>query len=83
MSFILSRPKRIYVLLLFWERLADPCLGCVRALSRIPRAMGNEEWQKGGARCESICRLVLTVRLQRILWRRLVGVSLLVLDPQA
>ncbi|HLC43188.1 MAG TPA: hypothetical protein VJO34_16375 [Methylomirabilota bacterium] len=81
MSLILSGPRRIYIMLLFWERLADPCLGCPHALSRIQRAMGAEEPPNGAARCES-SRLVLTVRLQRILWRRLVGLSLLVLDHQ-
>ena len=82
MSLILSGPRRIYIMLLFWERLADPCLGCPHALLRIQRAMGAEEPPNGAARCESICRLVLTVRLQRIPWRRLVGLSLLVLDHQ-
>ncbi|MBI2218721.1 MAG: hypothetical protein HYU51_15640 [Candidatus Rokubacteria bacterium] len=75
---MLSGPRRTYVMLLFWQRITDPCAGCGQALARAGAALGNEP-AVGGAACEQPCRLLLAVRLHRILWRRLVGLTLLVL----
>ena len=33
MSLVLCGPRRVYVLLVLWERLADGCGACPRALS--------------------------------------------------
>ena len=82
MSLILSGPKRIYVLLLFWERLTDPCATCPRSLSRIGQALGVEEAGEDRKGCGPFCRVIVACRLSRILWRRFVGLSLLVLEPE-
>ncbi len=82
MSVILSGPRRVYVVLLFWERVADVCSACPRALSRVEQAVGAERSTNGGARCDALWRQVATVRLQRILGRRFIGLRLLVLEPQ-
>ena len=78
MSVILSGPRRVYVVLLFWQKLADPCTACARVLSGVERALGAEPSTTGIPRCQSFC-----LRLHRVLWRHLVGLSLLVLDPQS
>lgn len=82
MSLILSGPKRIYVLLLFWERLADPCATCPRSLARAGHALGTEDSGTNGNRCAPFCRVVMACRVSRILWRCLIGLSFLVLDPR-
>lgn len=82
MSLILSGPKRIYVLLLFWERLVDPCATCPRSFARLDRAMGVEGGIAGAGRCASPCQIVVAYRLARVFWRRLIGLTLLVLDPR-
>jgi hypothetical protein len=82
MSLILLGPKRVYVVLLFWERVADPDCALRRSLSRIDRALGAEGPgydEDGGT---SACRLVLAVRWHRVLRERLIGLSLLVFDSQ-
>lgn len=76
MSFIVSGPRRVYVVMLFCQRLRNTCAGCPRALSRAARTIG------AGPPCADPYHLVLTIRLHRIVWRRLVGLSLLVLDAQ-
>jgi hypothetical protein len=82
MSLILSGPKRIYVLLLFWQRLADPCADCPLSLERIGKAMGVEDLREDRNGCDPLCRVVMSWRVARILRRRFIGLSLLVLDPQ-
>lgn len=82
MSFIVSGPRRVYVLMLFCQRLRNPCAGCPRALSRAARTIGADPPDGAVPPCADPCHLVLTIRLHRILWRRLVGLSLLVLDAQ-
>lgn len=71
MSVILSGPKRLYVLLLFWQQLADPCAACPWA----PQGRGAE--QNG---CGPLCRIVMAVRFHRIFWNRLIGLSLLIFE---
>lgn len=73
MSLILSGPKRIYVLLLFWQRLAEPCAACPRWLA----GKGNERIE-----CGPCCRILLMARFHRIFLRHLVGLSLFIVDPQ-
>jgi hypothetical protein len=82
MSLILSGPKRIYVVLLFWERLADPCATCPLSLVRVGQAWGVDQPPRDHHGCKPLCRVIMGWRIARILWRRLIGVSLLVLDPQ-
>ncbi len=80
MSLMLSGPRRVYVLLLVWQRLGEPRATSFRTLSRAERAMGAEPPERSDAPCGVPCRLVLTMRVQRAIGRRLVGLSLLVLD---
>jgi hypothetical protein len=82
MSLILLGPKRVYVVLLFWERVEDPYGALRRSLSRIDQALGAEGSGYHEDGCTSACRLVLAVRWHRVLWERLIGLSLLVFDSQ-
>jgi len=50
------------------------------ALNASWRALGAGDSSHVTPDCGPLCRLVLAVRLQRVLWRRLIGVRLLVLD---
>jgi hypothetical protein len=81
MSFILSGPKRIFVMLLFWERLAGQCATCPFSLTRTSPALGAHDAGTDRAGRRPFCRVVLACRISRIFWRRLVGLSFLVLDP--
>lgn len=81
MSFILSGPKRTFVMLLFWERLAGPCTTCPSSLTRTSQALGADETETDRTGRRPFCRVVLACRISRIFWRRLVGLSFLVLDP--
>ncbi len=83
MSLVLSGPKRIYVLLLFWERLVDPCVTCRRSLERAGLALGAESSGEHRRRCMPFCRIIMACRLSRVFWRRLIGLSVLVLDPRS
>lgn len=78
MSVILSGPRRVYVVLLMWCRVDDASPAALPALSEIDRAIGSGDPRRREQHAGSIAHAVLTVRLQRILWRRLVGLSLLV-----
>ncbi len=80
MSLVLCGPRRVYVLLVLWERLADGCGACPRALSSGTRVLGGQPAATAGSGCGPLCRLVMAVRLQRVLWKRLIGVNVLVLD---
>jgi hypothetical protein len=81
-SLIVSGPRRVYVIMLLWERVAGACAGRLHALSRIAGAIGAEPAVAGDRRSESVCHLILSVRLCRVLWKRLIGLRVLVLDPQ-
>ncbi len=81
MSLILLGPKRVYVVLLFWQRVPDPRGAWRRALAQIERALGSEGAGDDEGGCTSACRLVMAVRWSRVLWERLIGLSRLVLDP--
>jgi hypothetical protein len=51
----------------------------MRALSEIDRAIGSGDSSAREQRADTISHDVLTVRLQRILWKRLIGLSLFIL----
>jgi hypothetical protein len=82
MSLILLGPKRVYVVLLFWQRVPDPRGAWRRSLAQIDRALGSEGPGDDEGGCPSACRLVMAVRWSRVLWERLIGLSLLVFDSQ-
>ena len=82
MSLIVSGPRRVYVIMLLWERVAGACAGRLHALSRGAGAIGAEPAVTGARRNESVRHLVLSVRLCRVLWKRLIRFRVLVLDPQ-
>jgi hypothetical protein len=83
MSVLVSGPRRVFVMLVLWERLTDVCLGCPRALARLEQAVGaspplpHARWGAPG------WRETVWIRLQRVLCGRLVGLQLLVLEPDA
>jgi hypothetical protein len=79
MSLVLAGPGRIYVLLLFWQRLADACLGCPAGLSRAMSVGTPDERDVG---CGPPCRSLLTVRVGRVLRRRFIGLTLFVLESE-
>ena len=80
MSVMLCGPRRVYVLLVLWERLVDGCGTCPRALSSGTRVLGADGTGRAEPGCGPLCRLVMAVRVQRVLWKRLIGVNVLVLD---
>lgn len=82
MSLIVSGPRRVYVIMLLWERVAGACAARPHALSRVAGTIGAEPAITGARRSESVCHLILSVRLCRVLWTRLIGLRVLVLDPQ-
>ena len=65
MSVILSEPRR-----------ASPV--ALAALSEIDRALGSGNLRRPAQHAGSIAHAVLSVRLQRLLWRRLIGLSFLI-----
>lgn len=80
MSIVLSTTRRIWLILLFWERVPASCADCPRA-RQTPVVAGGPSLAAGPA-CPPGCRIVRSLRLHRIVRRRLVGLSLLVLDPR-
>ena len=81
MTLILLGSKRVYVALLFWQRVTDPRCALSHSLAQIDRALGGEGPGYCGEGCESGCRLVMAVQLHRMIWERLIGLSLLVFEP--
>jgi len=82
MSFILSGPKRTIVILFFWERLAGPCATCPFSVTWSSHVLGAGDAGTGRTERRPSCRVVLACRISRIFWRRLVGLSLHVLEPR-
>jgi hypothetical protein len=80
MSVLVSGPRRVFVMLVLWERLTDACLGCPRALARLEQAVGAcpDSRARGSA---PGWRQTVWIRLQRVLCGRLIGLQLLVLEP--
>ena len=81
MSFILLGPKRVYVVFLCCQKLADPCCALRRSFAEIDRAFGTEPPAYGRDGDASGGRLMTAVRCYRIFWERLIGLNLLVIDP--
>jgi hypothetical protein len=81
MSFILSGPKRTFVMLLFWERLAGSCATCPFSLTRTSQVLGADDTGTDRTGRRPSCRVVLACRVSRVFRRRLVGLSFHVLEP--
>jgi len=81
MTFILLGSKRVYMVLLFWQRVTNPRCALSRSLTQMDRALGSEGPGYCGEECKYGCRLVMAVRLHRMIWARLIGLSLLVFEP--
>ena len=81
MTLILLGSKRVYVALLFWQRVTDPHCALSHSLAQIDQALGGEGPGYCGEGSELGCRLVMAVRLYRMIWERLIGLSLLVFEP--
>jgi hypothetical protein len=81
MTLILLGSKRVYIALFFWQRVTDPRCAWSHSLAQIDWAFGGEGRGYCGEGCESGCRLVMAVRLSRMIWERLIGLSLLVFEP--
>jgi hypothetical protein len=82
MSLILLGPKRVYVVVLFWHRVADPDCALQRSLAQIDRALGGALPSADEGAGKSACHLALAVRWCRIVWKYLIGLSLLIWDTQ-
>jgi hypothetical protein len=39
MSLLVSGPRRVFVMLVLWERVTDACPGCPCALARLEQAI--------------------------------------------
>ena len=70
-------------MLVLWERLTDVCLGCPRALARLEQAVGASPHSSRALGGASDGRQTVWVRLQRLLCGRLIGLQLLVPEPDA
>lgn len=81
MSVVISAPRRLYVILLFWQQVADACSICPRSVARLRHALGGVDGSGPTPTCEPVCRIVMRLGLHRVLRRRLIGFSVLVLDP--
>jgi hypothetical protein len=81
MSLLLSGPRRVYLLQVFWDRLADPCRSC--SLARAHDALGPGAPELAERRCPAPCRVILAFSACRLLWRRIVGLRVLVVEPAA
>jgi hypothetical protein len=78
MSVVISGPRRVFVMLVLWERLAGASvIGCRRALARLEQAIGAPMPPDRAPGW----RQTVWIRLQRVLWGRLVGLHLFVLEP--
>jgi hypothetical protein len=82
MSVLVSGPRRVFVLLLLWERLADVGVaGCRRVLTRLEQAIGASPHAPQSGWAGPGWHQTIWIRLQRVLWGRLVGLHLFVLEP--
>jgi hypothetical protein len=68
-------------MLVLWERLADVCAGCPRALARLEQAVGTPALPPRARWGAPGWRQTVWIRLQRVLCGRLIGLHLLVLEP--
>ncbi|MGH7304328.1 MAG: hypothetical protein ACRELZ_13620 [Candidatus Rokuibacteriota bacterium] len=81
MSVLVSGPRRVFVMLVVWERLTDAYLGCPRPLARLQQAVGASVASPRARWSASGWRQTVWIRLQRVLCGRLVGLHLFVLAP--
>ena len=81
MTLILLGAKRVYMVLLFWHKVTDPRCALSCSLAQIDRALGGEGPGYCGEECKCGGCLVMAVRLHRMIWARLIGLSLLVFEP--
>ena len=81
MTLILLGSKRVYAAFLVWQRVADPRCALGHSLAQLDRAFGGERPGYGGEGSELGCRLVMAVRWYRMVWERLIGLSLLIFEP--
>jgi hypothetical protein len=83
MSVVVSGPRRVFVMLVLWERMTDACLGCPRALTRLEQAIGASGWSARPGRWSAPgWRQTVLIRIQRVVWGRLVGLHLFTLSPE-
>jgi hypothetical protein len=80
MTLMLVGPQRVYVVVLFWHRVTDPSWAWQRSLARLDRALSDRLPQEDEDACGAACHLVLAVQWCRIVWKRLIGLSVLVFD---
>lgn len=83
MSLILLGPKRIYIVLFCYQKLADPGCPLRRSFVEIDRVFSAEQLPYDGYGHISGVRLVKALRCYRIFWEHLIGLSLLVFDQHA
>jgi hypothetical protein len=76
MSMILAGPRRVYVVVLFWQALS-----ACRSSPVAPTADAPEPARTDAGNRHSPGRLLFRLRLHRVVWRRFVGATLLVFDP--
>jgi hypothetical protein len=81
MSLLVSGPRRVFVMLVLWERVADVRLGCPRALTRLEQAIDASATMPRAREVAGGWRRTVWIRLQRVLCGRLVGFQLFVLAP--
>jgi hypothetical protein len=82
MSVVVSGPRRVYLLVVFSERIGagvgrHPPLAALERTMRLGPAAG------GGGLAGTASPPLVAMRLQRVLGRRLLGLSFLVLDTRA
>ena len=61
MSLIFIGPKRVYVLLLFWQSIVNPYCLLGRPLAQIDCALGDVLPGEDEDACRSACHLVMAV----------------------
>jgi len=80
MSVLVSGRRRVFVMLVMWERLTDVC-GCPRALARLEQAVGASPESPRALWGAPGWRQTAWIRLHRVLCGRLIGLHLFVLEP--
>jgi hypothetical protein len=78
-SVVLAGPRRTYLLMLFWRARTDGA-AARRALAEIEARLPANPPDAGGRHGG---RAILSLRFHRIVWKRLIGLSLLILDGPA
>jgi len=79
MSIVLLGPRRVYMMLLVWQRLVDRHDSRPVALARTESALAATI-PSPHQHAEPMSRFVLSARLHRVIRRRLIGLTVLVLE---